>query len=175
MTTSAVAAGIIAFGIIGALGAALFILKLRHVHARLAPEGFQELEIVVRGRYRPDLVVVRRGIPLWLRFRRDEDTHCSERVIFSDFHVGSRLAAYQTTSISFVPSRCGEFLFTCEFGMYQGRLVVVEPSRRDLAKMRGVGLVNEKDRLPPLANGTPTSLGFVSGPMDPGRQEIDDA
>ncbi len=179
MTTSALAAFIPIVFTIGALGAMFFILKLRRdrdrlARARLAPEGFQEQEIVVKGRYQPDVVVVRRGIPVLLYFRREEDTHCSERVIFSDFHVGSRLAAHETTSICFLPTRVGEFLFTCEFGLYQGRLVVVEPSRRDMEKIRGVGPGNSKDRLPHPASGRYSSLGLVSGPMDRGRKKIDD-
>ncbi|MCL5265540.1 MAG: cupredoxin domain-containing protein [Chloroflexi bacterium] len=170
---TALPAIIITVGVVVALTVWFFVLRLRHVHARLTPEGFQELEIVVKGRYHPDFVVVRRGIPVRLNFRREEDTRCSERVIFSDFHTGSHLPAHQTTSLSFVPTRCGDFMFTCEFGMYLGRLVVVEPSRRGLARMRWVASGKTGDRLPRPANGTSTSLGFVSGPIDHGRQEKD--
>ncbi len=91
---------------------------------------------MVKGRYSPDAIEVRRGMPVKLNFRRDEDTPCSEQVILSAFHAGARLAPYQTTSVDFVPDRCGDFLFTCAMGMYQGRIVVVEPSQRDLNKAR---------------------------------------
>jgi len=123
----------IAIGV--ALLTLLVALRRRPVRARLNADGFQELEILVKGRYMPDVIEVRRGIPVRLRFRRDEDVSCSERVIFSDFQVGSRLPAHEITSVCFIPSRCGEFLFTCEFGMYQGRLLVVEPTKIDLAEL----------------------------------------
>src|SRR3990172_6125486 len=93
---------IIAFAMVSAAVVAL-TLKRKSIRARLNREGFQEFEIVVKGHYVPDIVEVRRGIPVRLYFRRDEDTPCSEQVIFSDFHAGSRLAAYRTTLVSFTP------------------------------------------------------------------------
>lgn len=117
-----------------AIGAGLVSFRIlqgrRRVHARLGEGGFQEMEIVVKGGYVPDVIEVRRGIPVRLYFRREEDTPCSQRVIFSEFHVSSTLPAYQTTPVCFIPTRCGEFLFTCAFGMYVGRLVVREPADR---------------------------------------------
>lgn len=122
---------------VGVVLVVLYFVCFRwRARARLSPEGFQEIEITVKGGYWPDVVEVRRGIPLRMYFRREEDTPCSEQVIFSEFHVGARLPSYQATPVSFIPTRCGEFLFTCAFGMYQGRLIVVEPSKRDLA---GIG------------------------------------
>ncbi|MBI4300166.1 MAG: cupredoxin domain-containing protein, partial [Chloroflexi bacterium] len=100
-------------------------------------DGFQELDILVKGRYMPDVVRVIRGIPVRLRFKREEDTQCSEQVIFSEFCGGVRLPAYRTTLVRFTPTRCGEFFFTCALGMYHGRLLVVPPSRRDLARIGG--------------------------------------
>ncbi len=89
-------------------------------------DGVQEMTIVVRGHYRPATIVARRGVPLRLLFDRQEDDPCSERVIFSDFQQERWLAPFATTSVQFIPTRSGEFLFTCAMGMYQGRLVVEE-------------------------------------------------
>ncbi|MBI2954875.1 MAG: cupredoxin domain-containing protein [Chloroflexi bacterium] len=135
MTTSLLLVILASVVVAMTLLAIMLAARTRRSYARLDSEGFQELEIVIKGKYRPDSVVLRRGIPTRLHFIRQEDTPCSERVIFSDFHDESLLPAFQSTSICFIPTRCGEFLFTCAFGMYQGRLVVVEPSRRDLSKM----------------------------------------
>ena len=87
-------------------------------------DGVQEMTIVVRGHYRPATVVVRRGVPVRLLFDRQESDPCSERVIFSDFHQERWLAPFATTAVQFIPTRSGEFLFTCAMGMYQGRLIV---------------------------------------------------
>ena len=148
-----------------ALLALFLILRLRMPRARLNYGGLQELEILVKGRYIPDVIEVRRSIPVRLNFRREEDTPCSERVIFSDFHVGAFLPAHQTTPVYFVPTKLGEFLFTCAFGMYQGRLVVVEPPGRDLARIRENEAQDRKDGLPHLAARGRTSVGFV--PKEP--------
>jgi P-type Cu+ transporter len=95
--------------------------------AAMAPDGVQEVEIMVRGRYQPDTLVVTAGIPARLLFNRQEDNPCSDRVIFSDSMQEQRLAPFAVTPMQFIPSRSGEFLFTCSMGMYQGRLLVREP------------------------------------------------
>lgn len=171
MTTSLLLAILASVALALTLLAILLAVKTRCSHARIDRDGFQELEIVVKGKYRPDFVVVRRGIPTRLHFIRQEDAPCSDRVIFSEFHGGSRLPAYQTTTINFIPTKCGEFLFTCEFGMYQGRLVVVEPSRRDVAKIRGAASPKQGEKLPHLAAKTWTTLGFTSHIPDKGDQD----
>ncbi|MBI4319640.1 MAG: cupredoxin domain-containing protein [Chloroflexi bacterium] len=173
MTTSLLIAILPSIAVAVTSLAILLVLKARRSRARLDAEGFQELQIEVKGKYRPDSVVVRRGIPLRLHFIRREDTACSERVIFSDFHVGSRLPAFRSTSVCFIPTKCGEFLFTCAFGMYQGRLVVVEPTVRDLAKIRGAASAKRERNLPHVAARHSTALGFLpSAPntadQDPG-------
>jgi P-type Cu+ transporter len=94
--------------------------------AVVAPDGVQEVEIVVRGRYNPDTLTVRAGVPARLLFNRQEDSPCSDRVIFSDFQQEQRLAPFAVTPVQFIPSRAGEFFFTCAMGMYQGRLLVKE-------------------------------------------------
>lgn len=98
--------------------------------AKANADGVQEIEVVVNGRYTPSTIVVRKGVPVRLNFTRREDNPCSDRVIFSDFHAGARLPAYQTTRIEFVPDKAGDFLFTCAMGMYQGRLIVEERGRQ---------------------------------------------
>lgn len=143
---------LIAIGVV--LATVLFTLKQRRVRAQLTGQGFQELEIVVRGRYIPDIVRVRRDIPVRLYFRREEDAPCSERVIFSDFNAGARLLPHQSTPVSFVPTKCGEFLFTCAYGVYLGRLIVVEPTSRELAKATGEVRISAK---------TETTISLGSG------------
>ena len=47
--------------------------------------GVQEADIVVKGGYTPDVIVVSAGKPVRLRFTRQETAACSEMVIFGDF------------------------------------------------------------------------------------------
>lgn len=86
--------------------------------------GEQRVRIEVKGGYTPDVVVVRRGVPVRLDFYRDEVADCTEQVVFPDFHVSRRLAPFETTSVLLTPEREGEFTFTCGMGMVRGRLVV---------------------------------------------------
>ncbi len=124
-------------GLVLALGGvvALWLFQRRgaNAHAQLSRDGVQEIDVVVRNGYTPNTIVVRRGIPLRLHFNRLEDNACSEKVIFSAFHDAVRLPAFQRTPVEFIPTRPGEFMFTCSFGMYQARLVVEEPTPAEKA------------------------------------------
>ena len=98
--------------------------RSRPRRARLGPDGVQDASIVVRERYQPSVIVARCGVPVRLKFIRDEDDPCSEKVIFPDFGISRSLPAHRTTTIVLVPRHDGEFLFTCAMGMYQGTIVV---------------------------------------------------
>jgi len=118
---------IVAVAVIVGLAAAAAGWVFLRTRRRLAPvgaDGWQEATIVVRGRYQPDTITVRRGLPLRLIFLRDEDVACSRRVIFPDFGVSRTLPAHRPTQLDLMPDRDGDFLFTCELGMYQGTLFV---------------------------------------------------
>lgn len=92
-------------------------------------DGYQEATIIISGRYRPDTIWVALGVPVRLHFLRREDNPCSERVVFSAFGVDRRLPAFQETTVEFVPAAPGTFLFTCQWGMYRGKLVVMAPRK----------------------------------------------
>jgi len=113
--------------------------RSRPPRAQLTPDGVQEATVIVRDRYLPPTVVARCGVPLRLRFRRDEDNPCSQKVIFPDFAISRSLPAWKTTAIDLAPEREGEFLFTCEMWMYQGTLIVVGRRSRWATWLRGVG------------------------------------
>ena len=106
---------------------AFFVVRGRRhapTWAVLTPGGYQEARVTINGSYRPDVLKVRQGVPLRIHFLREEDSSCSERVVFSHFGVDRRLPAFQETTVEFVPTTAGTFLFTCQWGMYRGKLVV---------------------------------------------------
>lgn len=86
--------------------------------------GVQRIRISVKGGYSPDVVVVKRGVPVRLDFYREEASTCTEQVVFTDFHISRRLPAFETTTVAFTPEREGAFTFTCGMGMVRGQLVV---------------------------------------------------
>src|SRR3989304_5154946 len=103
MSTAMLIAAMASIALVGTAVTLLLLLRQPRARARLNPEGFQELEGVVRGRYMPDVIEVWRDLPVRLFFRRDETTPCSEHLIFSDFYVRTNLPAHETTPVCFIP------------------------------------------------------------------------
>ena len=92
--------------------------------AEVAEGGVQRVRVSVRGGYSPDVIVVRRGVPVELDFYREEASACTEEVIFGDFGVSRRLPAFQTTTVRLTPERAGTYTFNCGMNMVRGKLVV---------------------------------------------------
>jgi plastocyanin domain-containing protein len=86
--------------------------------------GLQELDIEVKGGYAPDHVIVERGQPVRLNFRRVEDSSCTDRVLIPGLRVNKALPAFQTTAVEFTPQEAGEFDFHCGMNMVHGRITV---------------------------------------------------
>jgi plastocyanin domain-containing protein len=101
-----------------------FFGEREKVTAAVTDTGVQEVAITVKGGYSPDVIVVKRGVPVKLDFYRDETASCSDQVILGDFGIARDLPAYKTTAIEFTPDKVGEFNFTCGMNMLHGKLVV---------------------------------------------------
>ena len=115
--------------VIGGVAAIAFVLwyffgPKQRVAATEGTGGVQEVKVVVKGGYSPDVIVVKKDRPVRLDFYRDETASCSDRVVFGDFGIARDLPAFKTTSIEFTPAKAGEFVFTCGMNMMRGRLVV---------------------------------------------------
>src|SRR5947209_9389741 len=80
--------------------------------------GVQEITIKVEGTYQPDHIQVQAGVPVRLKFDRQETTGCSERVVFPDFQINRELPAFQTTTVEFTPDKPGTYAFACGMNMY---------------------------------------------------------
>lgn len=99
----------------------------REAHAAaVGARGAQEVRVVVKGGYSPDVIVVKRGQPVRLDFYRDETAGCSEQLVIPDFRIARDLPAYETTTVEFTPSEPGEFAFTCGMNMMRGKIIVEE-------------------------------------------------
>ena len=86
--------------------------------------GLQEVAITVKGGYTPDIIVVKAGQPLKMRFTRHESAACSEMVLFPDFNHSAKLPEGQEVTIEFTPEKPGEYGFQCQMGMLRGKLIV---------------------------------------------------
>ncbi|MHB8136597.1 MAG: cupredoxin domain-containing protein [Anaerolineaceae bacterium] len=93
-------------------------------HVSADKSGIQEVAITVKGGYTPDIIVVKAGQPLRMRFTRQESSACSETVTFPDFNKSAKLPEGQEVIIEFTPEKPGEFGFQCLMGMLRGKLIV---------------------------------------------------
>lgn len=94
------------------------------VKAAVTSGGFQETMILVKGGYTPDVIVVERGRPVRLNFRREETAACSEMVLLPDFGKSARLPEGEIVPIEFTPDKPGVYEFACQMGMLRGKLIV---------------------------------------------------
>ncbi|MHB1384619.1 MAG: cupredoxin domain-containing protein [Bellilinea sp.] len=86
--------------------------------------GIQEVAITVKGGYTPDIIVVKAGQPLRMRFTRQESASCSETVLIPDFHQSANLPEGEEVLVEFTPGKPGEYGFQCKMGMLRGKLIV---------------------------------------------------
>jgi len=101
-----------------------FFSRKKVALAEVKERGVQEVKIVVKGGYSPDVIVVKKGTPVRLDFYRDETADCSDTIVFGDFKIRKPLPAFKTTAIEFTPEKEGEYVFTCGMGMMRGKLIV---------------------------------------------------
>ncbi len=101
-----------------------FFGEREKVAAETNETGVQEIKVTVKGGYSPDVIVVKKGVPVRLNFYRDETSSCSEQVVFGDFGIVKDLPAFKTTPIEFTPDQAGEFNFVCGMNMIRGKLIV---------------------------------------------------
>ncbi len=101
-----------------------WLKKSKGTRATLTSSGQQEAMILVKGGYTPDLVLVERGKPVRLNFRREETASCSEMVMLPDFDKSVQLPTGETVAVEFVPTEPGEYEFACQMGMFRGKLIV---------------------------------------------------
>ena len=89
-----------------------------------AAGGAQEVAVTVKGGYTPDVIVVKAGRPVRLRFTRQESSSCSEMVLFPDFNQSAKLPEGEQVNVEFTPEKPGEYGFQCQMGMLRGKLIV---------------------------------------------------
>ncbi len=89
----------------------------------VASDGVQEADIVVKGGYTPDVLVVKAGRPVHLSFLRQETASCSEMVLFPDFNKSAKLPTGERVTVEFTPEKPGEYGFQCQMGMLRGKII----------------------------------------------------
>jgi plastocyanin domain-containing protein len=101
-----------------------WLKRAKGVRAAETSGGYQEAMILVKGGYTPDTIIVSRGKPVRLNFRREETASCSDKVVFEHFGKSAELPTGELVAVELMPKEAGEFPFACPMGMFRGRLIV---------------------------------------------------
>ena len=124
MDTSQIIVTLVGVGLLAFVGWFFFLAPHRVAAAVSSSAGVQQVDIVVKGGYSPNVIEVEQGKPVLLNFYRDEEGTCSEELLLPDFNIRRDLAPFKTTAIEFLPKQAGTFEFTCGMHMLRGSLVV---------------------------------------------------
>ena len=83
------------------------------------------IEILVKdGVYTPAYIQIEPNHPVTLRFTRKDASPCAEIVNFTLLNVSRQLPLNEPIDINIDIEKPGEYEFTCQMGMYRGKLTV---------------------------------------------------
>jgi len=86
----------------------------------------QEISLTIAGgKYSPNLITVKKGIPLKLTVTAAANAGCAREIVFPDFGIDKVVSPGSTVLIEFTPDKEGTFAFRCPMNMARGKLVVV--------------------------------------------------
>jgi plastocyanin domain-containing protein len=109
---------------IGLLGAIVWWFWLSKPTIKKGTQGGPIKVKVENGVYTPSVIEVDKGTPLDLVFLRKDPSPCAEKVVFSDFAMSQDLTLNEETHVELTPMQPGSYEFTCQMGMYRGKLIV---------------------------------------------------
>jgi plastocyanin domain-containing protein len=94
-------------------------------HTKVMVAGVDEpIKILVKnGIYQPALIQVPADKQVKLHFLREDTSTCSAMVVFTQLKLSYPLALNQLTTITLPPHEKGEIDFTCQMGMYRGKII----------------------------------------------------
>ena len=88
-----------------------------------ADDGIIDIK-VKDGVFTPGFVEIISNKPFKLRFQREDASPCAESVVFAQLNISRQLHLGKTTEIPLNIAEKGSYDFTCQMGMYQGKLIV---------------------------------------------------
>jgi Cu+-exporting ATPase len=144
-------------------GLGWFFFGPRKARAAVLAGGVQRLEVAVKGGYSPEVIRVRRGVPVELTFDRQEAGDCTSRVVFPDFRLSAPLPAWQRTTVRLDPGEAGEFGFACGMNMIHGTLIV-EPGADGAAADGAANEAMDRDAAAPDAAAPDAAALVTEGP-----------
>lgn len=117
---SAIIINVIGLGLIAFVIAWFWLIKPKNFAAN--PYG---AEIIVKdGVYTPANIQLLVNIPYRLTFLRQDPSPCAESVIFPSLNISKQLPLNEKVDVVVTIKNPGEYEFTCQMGMYRGKLIV---------------------------------------------------
>lgn len=86
--------------------------------------GSHAIEIRVEGgTYQPAVIAPPANQPLTLHFLRIDATPCAEQVVFAGLGIATELPLGKPHDLALPPLPPGTYEFTCQMGMYRGKVI----------------------------------------------------
>lgn len=87
-------------------------------------DGYQEIDMLMtKARYSPNIITVKKGIPLRINLHADDTAGCARDIIIPDFGI-RRIVSNEGIIIELMPNKEGTFKFYCSMDMAKGRIIV---------------------------------------------------
>lgn len=85
----------------------------------------QEFTVHVGGSgFSPASLAVKKGQPVRIHFKRNDQPTCADEVVFADLNIRKELRPNATTTVEITPTKEGDLTFACGMNMLKGKLVV---------------------------------------------------
>ncbi len=85
-----------------------------------------EIVINVEGGYKPEVIKVKKGKTVTLKFHRLDKSSCLEEVVIPDFNIKEFLPRHKYIDVVITPSEVGEHEISCGMNMFHGKIIVEE-------------------------------------------------
>lgn len=89
-----------------------------------AKGNIQKVNILVKGGYTPDEVILKQNIPAILSFQRMDASSCLDQVIFPELGISQDLPQKQLVSISIDTNKAGTYQWHCSMNMFHGKIII---------------------------------------------------
>ncbi|MEM3154585.1 MAG: cupredoxin domain-containing protein [Candidatus Woesearchaeota archaeon] len=88
-------------------------------------DGYQEVAMnIVNSLYEPNVLVVKKGVPLRINVHSTDTAGCGAEIVFPDFNLRRIIPAGSDGVIELMPDKAGTFKFHCSMDMARGKLIV---------------------------------------------------
>lgn len=82
------------------------------------------VDIIVNGGYNPEVISIKKDRAVKINFLRQDPSSCLEEVVISDFNIRRYLPINEKVTINLLPSKSGDFNYSCGMNMYHGTIRV---------------------------------------------------